>query len=145
MEKKTMNIKGLKLDWKKNTATVTNSFMAKASEYGTDEYTALLNVRADGFRINVPTPKKRKACPTRVTFKQMEQLLSCMTDPDERLAELHAIMDVAKAQKNRYEYVRQWFLLNYPNFREYQAMDANYRIVAPKLHLMPETKDEKTA
>ena len=38
-----------------------------------------------------------------------------MSNPDERLAELHAVMDAGKGQKNQYEYVRKWFLANYPN------------------------------
>ena len=122
---------------------ISNAFQLK--EMGLSQRPIARSFRKDGFELTVRKTEKRKACPTRVTFKQMEQLLSCMTDPDERLAELHAIMDVAKAQKNCYEYVRQWFLLNYPNFREYQAMDANYRIVAPKLHLLPEAKDKKSA
>ncbi len=134
-----------RIDWTKRVVTMTKQFAIKANEYDSTEYNIVKGFRMDGFKIEVRKTEKRKACPTRVTFKQMEQLLSCMTDPDERLAELHAIMEVAKAQKNQYEYVRQWFLLNYPNFREYQAMDANYRIVAPKLHLLPETKDEKSA
>lgn len=139
------NNKGYNIDWTKRVVTMTKKFADEANEYGTPAYKTVNGFRKDGFQITVRKTEKRKACPTRVTFKQMEQLLSCMTDPDERLAELHAIMEVAKVQKNQYEYVRQWFLLNYPNFREYQTMDANYRIVAPKLHLLPETKDEKTA
>ena len=136
---------GYKINWKTNTVTMTRSFTVKASVYGTDEYNMLLDLREKGFKMVLPVAKKRKACPTRVTFKKIEQLLSCMNDADERLAEFHATAEYAKGQKNPYEYVRQWFLLNYPNFREYQEMDTNYRIVAPKLHLLPEVKTEKSA
>ncbi len=136
---------GYKIDWKTNTVTMTKKFASDAGEYGTEAYNILMDVRSKGFHIVVRETEKRRACPTRVTFKKIEQLLSCMNDADERLAEFHATAEYAKGQKNPYEYVRQWFLLNYPNFREYQEMDTNYRIVAPKLHLLPEVKTEKSA
>ena len=66
---------------------------------------------------------------------------------DERLEELHAVMDAGKAQKNQYEYVRRWFLANYPHYREIPVLDGEHRIIAPRLTLLPEHADElkKTA
>ncbi len=82
--------------------------------------------------------KPRKACPTRITFKQMETILSCMDYADERLEQLHAVMDAGKGQKNQYEYVRRWFLRNYPHFAEIPVLDTNCRLVAPRVTLLPE-------
>ncbi len=65
-----------------------------------------------------------------------------MHEPDERLAELHAVMGYSRGLKNPYEYVRKWFLLNYPNFYEMPTLDVNYRIVAPRLNLLPEVTEE---
>ena len=104
-----------------------------------------MDVKSKGFRISVRKTEPRKACPTRVTFKQMEITLSCMDHPDERLAELHAIMDAGKGQKNQYEYVRRWFLANYPHYREIPVLDADHRIIAPRLHLLPEAADKLEA
>jgi len=130
------------IDWTTNTITMTKKFAAKANEYGTPEYAMLMDVKSKGFRIVERESKPRKACPTRITFKQMETILSCMDYADERLAELHAVMDYSRGLKNPYEYVRKWFLLNYPNFYEMPTLDVNYRIVAPRLNLLPEVTEE---
>ena len=47
------------------------------------------------------------------TFKQMENYISCLEDADERLEQLHTVMNAGKGQKNQYEYVRKWFLTHY--------------------------------
>ena len=140
-----MNKQGYSINWQTNTITMTKRFAEEANQYGSEAYNLLMDVKSEGFHITVRQTKPRKACPTRVTFKQMEITLSCMDRPDERLAELHAIMDAGKGQKNQYEYVRQWFLLNYPHYREIPVVDSNYRIVAPRLHVLPEAADKLEA
>lgn len=137
---------GYTINWKTNTVSMTKKFASEASEYGTTAYDALMDLRKSGFRIEVRETPKRKACPTRITFAKMKQYLSRLTDADERIAEIDAIIAAGKAQKNQYEYVRQWFILNYPNFRDVNPlMNEKHQIVAPKLHLLPEAKDDKTA
>jgi len=133
---------GYTINWKTNTITMTKKFAEKANEYGTTEYEMLMDVKSKGFTIAEKESKPRKACPSRITFKQMETILSCMNEPDERLAELHAVMAYSRGLKNPYEYVRKWFLLNYPNFYEMPVLDVNYRIVAPRLNLLPEVTEE---
>ena len=133
---------GYSINWQTNTITMTKKFAAEANIYGSEAYNMLLDVKSKGFRIAVQPTQPRQACPTRVTYKQMEITLSCMSDPDERLAELHAIMDAAKGQKNPYEYVRRWFLANYPNYREIPMLDANHCIVAPRLHVLPVVEEK---
>ena len=130
--------KNYKIDWKTNTFTMTKKFAAEANEYESAAYNILMDVRSKGFHIVVRQPAERKACPTRITFKQMEIILSCMDYADERLEQLHAVMDAGKGQKNQYEYVRRWFLRNYPNFNEIPTLDTNCRIVAPRIKLLPE-------
>ena len=133
-----MATKNYKIDWKTNTFTMTKKFAAEANEYNSAAYKLLMEVREKGFHIIVRQPAERKACPTRITFKQMEIILSCMDYADERLEQLHAVMDAGKGQKNQYEYVRRWFLRNYPNFNEVPTLDTNCRIVAPRVELLPE-------
>ena len=112
-----MNKQGYSINWQTNTITMTKRFAEEANQYGSDAYNLLMDVKSKGFHITVRQSKPRKACPTRVTFKQMETILSCMDYADERLEQLHAVMDAGKGQKNQYEYVRRWFLRNYPDFR----------------------------
>ena len=133
--------KAYEINWATNTITMTKKFAAEANQYGTKAYKMLMDVRSKGFHIVVKETKPRKACPTRITFKKMETILSCMSDPDERLAELHAVMDAGKGQKNQYEYVRKWFLANSPHYREIPILDADHRIIAPRVNMLPEAPE----
>ena len=130
------NNQGYKIDWTTRVVTMTKKFAEEANEYGTPAYNTVNGFRKDGFQLAVKKTEKRKACPTRLTFKQMEQYLSCLTNADDHIAALHAIMGVAKAQKNQYEHVRQWFLQNYPNFREIPKLNSDLQIDAPHLRLV---------
>ena len=133
--------KAYEINWSTNTITMTKKFAAEANQYGTEAYNMLMDVRSKGFHIVIKESKQRKACPTRITFKQMETILSCMTNADERLEQLHAVMDAGKGQKNQYEYVRRWFLENYPHFNEIPVLDSNCRIVAPRVKMLPEAAE----
>ena len=126
------------IDWQTNTITMSKKFAEEANHYGTTAYNLLMDVRAKGFDIVVRKREKRRACPTRITYKQMENHLSCLNNPDERLQQLHAVMEAGKGQKNHYEYVRKWFLENYPNFRDIPVMDTNFCIVAPRVSMLPD-------
>ena len=130
--------KAYEINWSTNTITMTKKFATEANQYGTEAYNMLMDVRAKGFKIVVRETKPRKACPTRVTFAQMETILSCMDYADERLEQLHAVIGASRSQKNPYEYVRHWFLEKYPHFTEIPVLDANCRIVAPRVTMLPE-------
>ncbi len=134
--------KAYEINWNTNTFTMTKKFAEEASIYGTAAYNMLMDVRSKGFNIEVRKAEKRAACPTRVTFKQMENYISCLEDADERLEELHAVMNAAKGQKNQYEYVRKWYLANYPRFAEIPVMNTNCHIVAPRIQLLAEGDNE---
>ena len=129
---------GYKINYKTNTVTMTKKFAAEAGEYGTEAYHMLMDVRSKGFNIIVRESKPRKACPTRITFKQMEIILSCMEYADERLEQLHTVMDAGKGQKNQYEYVRRWFLANYPHFAEIPVLSTSCHVVAPRVEMVSE-------
>ena len=132
---------GYKINYKTNTVTMTKKFAAEAGEYGTEAYHMLMDVRSKGFNIVVHEAKPRKACPSRLTFKQMEIILSCMDYADERLEQLHAVMDAGKGQKNQYEYVRRWFLANYPHFAEIPVLSTSCHVVAPRVEVIPEESE----
>ena len=134
--------KAYEINWNTNTITMTKKFAEEANQYGTDAYKMLMDVRSNGFKVVVRKDKPRKSCPTRITFKKMETILSCMDFADERLEQLHAVMNAGKGQKNQYEYVRKWFLVNYPNFDAIPDLDSENRIVAPRLNALPSTTEK---
>jgi len=128
---------GYEINWTNNTITMTKKFAAEANQYGTVAYNLLMDVRSKGFHVVVRNTPKRKACPNRITYKKMEIYLSSLTNPDERLAQLHAVMAESKAQTNPYEHVRRWFLANYPHFTEIPVLDRDNRVVAANVKLLP--------
>lgn len=130
--------KAYEINWSTNTITMSKKFAAAASQYGSEAYNMLMDMRSKGFQIVVRESKPCKARSTRITFKQMETLLSCMDYANERLAQLHAVMNAGKSQKSQYAYVRRWFCENYPRFNEIPVLDSNYHIVAPRVILLPE-------
>ena len=65
--------KAYEINWSTNTITMTKKFAAEANQYGTEAYNMLMDVRSKGFHIVIKESKPRKACPTRITFKQMEK------------------------------------------------------------------------
>ncbi len=110
--------KAYEINWSTNTITMTKKFAAEASEYGTSAYNLLMDIRSKGFNIEVRKPAKRKSCPTRLTFKKMRIIVSSRDCGEQRLAQLEAVIEAGKGQKNQYEYVRKWFLTNYPDFSD---------------------------
>ena len=132
-----MKNQNYKIDWTNNTITMTKKFAEEANQYGTTAYNLLMDVRSKGFQVVVRKAAPRKACPSRMTFRQMEIYLSCLTNPDERLAQLHTVMAESKSQTNPYEHVRKWFNQNYPNFTDIPVLDSNNRIIASPVKLLP--------
>ena len=132
-----MKNQNYKIDWTNNTITMTKKFAEEANQYGTTAYNLLMDVRSKGFQVVVRKAAPRKACPSRMTFRQMEIYLSCLTNPDERLAQLHTVMAESKSQTNPYEHVRKWFNQNYPNFTAIPVLDSNNRIIASPVKLLP--------
>ena len=132
-----MKNQNYKIDWTNNTITMTKKFAEEANQYGTPAYNLLMDVRSKGFQVVVRKAAPRKACPSRMTFRQMEIYLSCLTNPDERLAQLHTVMAESKSQRNPYEHVRKWFNLNYPNFTDIPVLDSNNRIIASPVKILP--------
>ena len=71
-----MKNQNYKIDWTNSTITMTKKFAEEANQYGTTAYNLLMDVRSKGFQVVVRKTVPRKACPSRMTFRQMEIYLS---------------------------------------------------------------------
>ena len=118
-----MKNRGYNVNWMTNTVTMTKEFAKRASQQGSPEYNILLDARQNGFYLAERPKQERRACPTRITFAQMENYISCLDNKDERLEELHAVMNLGKSTTNQYEHVRKWFLQTYPDFYKIPVRD----------------------
>ena len=65
--------KGYKLDWNRNTFTMTKHFADRACQIGTEEYEIMMTMRANGFHVEEKWYKPRKACPSRITYKRIHR------------------------------------------------------------------------
>ncbi len=127
---------GYKIDWKNNTVTMTKQFARKAGEYGTPEYEIMKDARYNGFIVAEKRRQKRKACPTRITFRQMRDHINCLDNVKERLEELNKVIELGKSTHNQYEYVRKWFRQNYPDFGQIPCRDADKNLVMAGVKLL---------
>lgn len=117
---------GYTINWMTNTVTMTKAFAKKAGQKGTPEYEILLDARRNGFYLAERPRQQRKACPTRISFAKMENYLSCLDHPDQRIEEFHDVMIRGKSTPNQYEFVRKWFLENYRDFDKIPEHNEDY-------------------
>ena len=129
------------INWKTNTIIMTKKFAAEASEYGTEAYHMLMDVRSKGFQITVKEPKPRKACPTRITFKQMEAFIKQCRDSESRIEVYERVKALSRVQRSPYKYVKEWFLTNYANYSENPEFDKEgFVIVKTKAQMEQEAE-----
>ena len=132
---------GYKINWMTNTITMTKGCAKRASQKGTPEYEILLDARRNGFYLTERPKQERKACPTRVTYAQMENYISCLDNKDKRLEELHAVMNLGKSTTNQYEHVRKWFLQTYPDFNKIPVRDEENCLTSSNVRVVPVTNN----
>ena len=125
--------KGYTIKWNSNTVIMTRRFADKACEYGTAEYEALMAFRANGFHVVEKWYRPRKACPTRVTYKLIMNYFSTLPTKDEEMKKFRAVREESKSYHNPYEYVRQWFIREYPGYiaalvRNSKKMDSDVNL-----------------
>ncbi len=134
--------KGYDVDWNRNTITMTKSFAAKASQIGTNEYEQLMNARANGFHVVEKWYKPRKACPTRLTYKKMHNYIATRSDAATKLVDFKKIREESKAYHNPYEYVRQWFIKEFPEHVKSLEAHAAKKDNILQFPASPNTKDD---
>lgn len=105
---------------------VSKSFNTRASQYGTDEYKALQEVRRDypGYKVVVAAPKASKSSKSSykgLTYEYMETyILSHDDEKNSAMKEymnLRAMTDEAEeacAEACTYQEIKTWFLDKYP-------------------------------
>lgn len=131
-----MSKQGFTIDWTTGSVTMTKQFAKAAGRYNSREFRQMKDMSNCGFAIDVQQPKKRKACATRISYKQMEKYLSCLDDAARRCAELRLVIEESKSQNNPYEHVRKWFLETYPSFGKTPVIDKNLRVVPAPIQLV---------
>jgi hypothetical protein len=110
--------------------TVARSFYKKASIFGTEEYKELKKARdkEPGFAIKVKeiARNRNKRTYPNLTFKNMKKYIAYKEGADSlNIQAITKLIDSADIQKSRYSFVKSWFLDNYPNYSDPDALLEN--------------------
>ena len=111
-----------KIDFTNNTLTMSKAFEDAANDPSTPEYKLLQQIRADFPGLTVARKSRRpskKANPSKnLTYANMEQYIKAFKNAADLLAEFEKVKQLAGAQTNSYQYVRRWFVAQFPNYKE---------------------------
>ena len=117
-------MKNIKIDFITNTIIVTRGFYEAATEYGTEEYAELQNVKAANpdMTVSIRTvnrnhkPNSSKG----LTYRYMRKFISIMDSKNLNAFEETILYYEGLYMENAtvYQEVKAWFLETYPNHRE---------------------------
>lgn len=124
----------MKINHINNTIVVTRSFIEAASEYGTPEYTKLDAVKKDNPNMRVVV-RSTKAAGHRsenkgLTYKYMRKFIYVM-DSENLITFEKTILHYESYEYESgtiYQYMKEWFLENYPEHKEMVAAAAPKRV-----------------
>ena len=120
-------VKGYKIDFSNNTLIMNYKFSKQAMVYGSREYNIRKSILADYPNMNTIVQsgrKQTKASKTKnLTFKNMEKYITVVDES--KVAEFKKIKAARKAANNRYKYVKDWFVENFPNYATNKAFNEN--------------------
>ena len=117
-------MKNIKIDFITNTIVVTKGFYEAATEYGTQEYAELQNVKAanPNMTISVRTVNRghNKNCNKGLTYRYMRKFISIMDSGNLKTFEDTMLYYESLHTENAvvYQAVKNWFLDIYPNHRD---------------------------
>ena len=122
-----------KIDFVKNTFTITKEFEDKMQDFTSQEYQIYKKVIEEipGIKVlrrthKTPTKYINKDNETfrcnqfkNLTFERMEKFISALSHSNEYMSEYNFLKDYAGViQINKYTLVRKWFIAQFPEFRK---------------------------
>ena len=120
-------VKGYKIDFSNNTLIMNYKFSKQAMVYGSREYNIRKSILADYPNMNTIVRsgrKQTKASKTKnLTFKNMETYITVVDES--KVAEFKRVKAARTTANNRYKYVKDWFIENFPNYATNKAFNEN--------------------
>lgn len=116
---------GYKMDFRNSTLTITKEFERRAMDTNSAEYATLTKLRADfpNLRIVMKAATKRKRNSSKPTYDKMVNYLSCQPNSIILLNQFIEVKERSQSQDNPYQFVRDWFLSSFPDFRKIPKFD----------------------
>lgn len=129
-------IKGYKIDFTTKTIVMNYKFSAASEQYGTPEYNMLKSIKADfpTFNIitkagrNITTPRRTK----RMTYANMETYIKVFDNAEELLQIFNRAKAMSKVLKSPYKFVYDWFITQFPKYKEVPTRTALKLTIMPK-------------
>lgn len=112
---------GYKILFPENTVIMNYKFSAAAAKYGTKENRIMLNIRHDfpGLEEVVVSGRHQASAKanTRLTYENMETHIQAYSNADELLEVFRTVQALSKSCASPYKYVRDWFLAQFPYYK----------------------------
>ena len=139
-------MKGIKIDYIGKRIILTKAFIKAMDDFKSEEYKTYCKVTTQfpQFEILGRThkspnkPNKNK----NLTYKNMERYIKANDNHPERLAIFQKVKEVSAIQSSGYQFVRDWFVNQYPDYKDItKYICKKYQVKT----LLIERKQEKTA
>ncbi len=109
-----------------NTLTLSRAFVRQAENAESEEYKFVQRMREEIPELAVvrqPKQVHRRSPRANLSVKAMKDYIRCTRDSEERLAELDSVVTASKLQVHPLRYIREWFMMNYPNYDSIPVFD----------------------
>ena len=124
---------GYKILFNENTVIMNYKFAAAAAKYGTKENTLLKNIRTDfpGMTEVVVSGRVQTTAKAnhRLTYANMEKYIRCFDNSDVLLKRFETVKDMSLTLKSPYKFVCDWFLTQFPDYKETPEFEDNLTVV----------------
>ena len=115
-------MKGIKIDYIGKKIILTKAFVKAMDDFNSDEYKTYCSVTTQfpQFEVLGRTHKSPNK-PNRnknLTYKNMERYIKANDNSAECLEAFQKVKEAAATQPSCYQFVREWFVKQYPEYRE---------------------------
>ena len=102
------------------TMKITKATYKKMTTVGTYEYSTFIKLRKDFPSIQIEFKTSRKETHKNLSFATMEAIIREHAETAEvMLKEFECVKAYGNVRKAKYSITKQWFLANYPNWKNY--------------------------
>jgi len=131
-----------KFDFNTQTLTITKDFAKNMMNPTSTEYQIYIQLRKDfpNFQMKERTTNRKKPNPYKgLTFEKMENYISLHENAKELLTLFNAVKAAGDSQNNKMKYVADWFMAQFPNYKEMPLFNKDGKI----LYVAPKQPEEK--
>lgn len=131
----TKKLRGYKIDFASETLYMNYTFAEAATNPTSDEYKLLKTLREDfpNMAVVVKSGRVQKTAHhnKRLTYKNMETYIRAHANSDELLEVFETVKALSKPLASPYSYVHDWFVTQFPNYKQNVEFKDNKITVVP--------------